>query len=319
MAELQSQFNKFHEAIKLDFDSNKPLRDRRDIILQALRTGLKKTNIPTFDWFNQGSYDMATGVEPLIGDDYDIDVGIVFNFTKDRIEPVALKEVIYDILNATYQRKVEMKRPCVRVQYHQAGEKAYHIDLAIYAHGKNIWGNMNNDLYIAKGYSGSSEDKKIWEISEPYKLKEEIKTKISNPSDMEQFRRVVRYLKRWKDYNFSSAGTGKPTGIALTACCYYLFSVHRNLNSSGYNDLGALYNVVNKIVKVFNGHDRISAKLPVNPRNDLFERMTDNQMQDFKKKLEIFRDTIECAIGDVQVTKACMRLRGVFGSNFPLS
>lgn len=157
MADLHTQFNKFHEIIKIDFEGNKPLRDKRDIILDALRAGLKKnypTNTPTFSPFNQGSYDMATGVEPLEGDDYDIDVGIIFNLTKDDVEPVTLKEIVYNILNSVYQRKVEIKRPCVRVQYQKAREKAYHIDLAIYSHGKDIWGDMNDTLYIAKGYSG---------------------------------------------------------------------------------------------------------------------------------------------------------------------
>lgn len=326
MADLQTQFNKFHDTIKIDFEGNKPLREKRDMILDELRAGLKKnypTNTPTFDWFNQGSYDMATGVEPLEGDDYDIDVGIVFNLTKDDVEPVTLKEIVYDILNSVYQRKVEIKRPCVRVQYQKAGEKAYHIDLAIYSHGKDFWGNMNDTLYIAKGYSGSAKDKKIWEISEPYQLKELIKTNISDISDREQFRRIVRYFKRWKDYNFSSSGTEKPTGIALTACCYYLFSVQKSYNpitkTYRYNDLEALKNIVNGILNAFNGYTRIKVELPVSPKNDLFEKMSDNQMLNLKTKLQSFKTILENASNDTQITMACMRLRGAFGGDFPTS
>lgn len=326
MAELQTQFNKFHDNIKIDFNGNKPLRDKRDIILDALRAGLEKdypTNTPTFDWFNQGSYDMATGVEPLEGDDYDIDVGIIFNLTKDDIEPVSLKEIVYNILNSVYQRKVEIKRPCVRVQYQKAGEKLYHIDLAIYSHGKNFWGNMNDTLYIAKGFSGSSADKKIWEVSEPLELKKKIKNKISDDSDREQFRRVIRYLKRWKDYNFLSSGTEKPTGISLTACCYYLFSVQKSYNkitqSYRYNDLEALKNIINGILNTFNGYTRISVKLPVSPKNNLFEKMSDNQMENFKTKLENLKNVLDNASNDSQTTMACMRLRSVFGGDFPIS
>jgi hypothetical protein len=86
MANLQSQFNKFHDAIKIDFDGNQPLRDKRDLIVKNLRDGLKKIFYPnyppTFSSFNQGSYDLHTGVEALSGEDYDIDVGIIFNFSK---------------------------------------------------------------------------------------------------------------------------------------------------------------------------------------------------------------------------------------------
>lgn len=81
MADLQTQFNKFHETIKIDFEGNKPLREKRDVILAELRAGLKKqflTNSPTFKDFVQVSYDLATGVEPLQGEDYDIDIGLDF-------------------------------------------------------------------------------------------------------------------------------------------------------------------------------------------------------------------------------------------------
>lgn len=327
MTELQTQFNKFHDAIKIDFDGNEPLRNKRDIIVDNLRAGLKRSYPHlTFDSFNQGSYDMATGVEPLDGDDYDIDVGIVFNLTKDNVEPVILKQIVHDILDSVSQRKVEIKRPCVRVQYQKASEKAYHIDLAIYSHGTDIRGNMNDTLYIAKGLLGSSTDKKIWEISDPYQLKELIKTKISDNSDREQFRRVVRYLKRWKDYNFSSSGAERPTGIALTACCFYLFSMQKYYDyptgTYRYNDLKALSNVVNVLVNTFNtfnGYTRITVKLPVRPENDLFEKMSDTQMLNFKQKLETLKTALESATNDVSTYAACTRLIQVFGRDFPTS
>ncbi len=84
MANLQAQFNKFHNTIKIDFDDNKLLRDKRDLIIGNLRDGLRKLfsiHAPTFNHFNQGSHDLATGVEPLLGEDYDIDVGIIFKIT----------------------------------------------------------------------------------------------------------------------------------------------------------------------------------------------------------------------------------------------
>lgn len=330
MAYLQTQFNRFHESIKIDFEGNKPLRDKRDIILDSLRSGLKKKypfNTPTFDSFNQGSYDMATGVEPLVGNDYDIDVGIIFNFAKDANDPVVVKKIVYDVLNAVYQRNVEIKKPCVRVQYHKAGEKAYHIDLAIYARGKSIWSNFNNDLYIAKGKLNSLPGNKFWEISDPFQLKEVIKSKISDNSDREQFRRVIRYLKRWKDYNSSFQGYGKPTGIALTACCYKLFTVEKDFvfnpitrtNGYKYNDLKALAKVVNGIITMFLWNNQISVELPVRPHNNLFEKMSDSQMLNLKTQLQNFKTILDYATNDLHTTTACLRLRGVFGGSFPTS
>lgn len=329
MANLQTQFNKFHEKIKIDFEGNKPLRDKRDIILNALRIGIKKkfpNNTPTFDTFNQGSYDIGTGVDPLVGCDYDIDVGLVFNLAKEKNDPLGLKQLVFEILDATYSRKVAIKKSCVRVQYHQAGEIAYHVDLAIYAKGSSMWGGFNDELYIAKGKLNSSPSEKIWEVSEPHRLKELMKSRISNDADREQFRRVIRYLKRWKDYNSYLQGNGKPTGIALTACCYNRFSAEKeyayNSVTGGYsykyNDLKALRNMVDSILGMYSWNDKIEVKLPVRPYNNLFVKMSEVQMKTFRKQLIELKSTLAAADLDTQTTMAGMRLRGVFG-DFPTS
>ena len=320
MASLQTQFNKFHNTIKVDFDDSGLLRDKRDLIVDNLRDGLKRLfpkYTPTFTYFNQGSYDLATGVEPLAGEDYDIDVGIIFNFSKGSYKPVQVKEWVFKALN-TGSRTVEIKRPCVRVQYHSNTEKWFHVDLAIYSTDKDYFGNEVN--YIAKGFPGSSEDNKLWELSEPFRLKELLRSKISDSFDREQFRRIIRYLKRWKDYNFS---TGRPTGIALTACCYNLFTVQKNYVYNSYpltyqyDDLKALQNVVNGMIGMFTWNGQISVKLPVQPYNELFKKMSNIQMALMKTELITLRDALVAASNEYYSSSACTRLQKVFGSDFP--
>ena len=323
MVNLQNQFNKFYNTIKIDFDDNKPLRDKRDLIINNLRDGLKKlfpTSTPTFDSFNQGSYDLATGVEPLPGEDYDIDVGINFKFSKNTYKPLEVKNWVYTALNIE-QRTVQIKRPCVRVQYHFDNEKWFHVDLAIYSLDKDVWGNETT--HIAKGLINSSEDKKIWELSEPYKLKELLKSSFTDSFDREQFRKIIRYLKRWKDYNFSSTVKGRPTGIALTACCYQLFRTEKNYNYSSfsyqYNDLQALLNVVSGIIEMFSRNNQISVQLPVQPYNNLFEKMTNIQMISMKIELMNLQSALIAASNEPFTYNACTNLRKVFGNDFPIS
>lgn len=320
MTNLQTKFLTFHDSIKTDFEDNQLLRDKRDLIVDHLRNGLKRllgTNTPTFNSFNQGSYDLKTGVNPLAGQDYDIDVGIIFNFSKYYYKPVQVKEWVYHALN-TGVRTVIIKRPCVRVQYHQNSSEWFHVDLAIYSQDKDYQSNEVN--HIAKGLIGSSEDRKIWEISEPFRLRELLQQKFSDSSEREQFRRVIRYLKRWKDCNFLT-GAGRPTGIALTACCYELFVPKKDCVYNSYvyqiryNDLQALLSVVKAIINIFTWNNKISVKLPVQPYNDLFEKMTDNQMASMKTKLITLRDTLISA--EQSPLGACAKLQKVFGSDFP--
>jgi hypothetical protein len=329
MPDLQSQFLRFHDAIKVDFDGNQPLRDKRDIIISNLKDGLKRSffaNTPTFTSFNQGSYDLATGIQPLQGNDYDIDVGVIFDLNRSNYKPLVLKQYVYNALSNVALRTVEIRRPCVRVQYHKYGTQSFHIDLAIYARDMNPWGGFGDTLYIAKGLPGSVEANKVWEVSEPFQLKELIKNKVSSGADRDQFRRIIRYLKRWKDYNFSAGGAGKPTGIALTACCYNLFVAQKNLvrnplNTqwvSKHDDLRALKMVVAGIINSF-WHNNITVQLPVKPYNNLFEKMTPIQMAAFKIKLESLLKVLNGISSDIFTSVACSRLRTVFGGDFPSS
>ena len=127
----------------------------------------------------------------------------------------------------------------------------------------------------------------------------------------------------WKDYKFSLSGAGRPTGIALTACCYYLFSVQKAFNfidnSYKYNDLQALYNVVDGVINAFGGCSRITVELPVQPGNNLFEKMTDNQMTTLKTQLITLRDTLVAASNESTIQLACAKLRFVFGNGCPES
>ena len=99
MAALQTYFEKFHDAIKME-DENEILREKRDILITKLRDRLKEIceTPPTFVEFNKGGYAMNLGVKPLNGD-YDIDVGLEFQINKDDYSnPVDVKQWVFDAL-----------------------------------------------------------------------------------------------------------------------------------------------------------------------------------------------------------------------------
>jgi len=322
MADVQKHFESFHETIKLkQFDENQTLRDKRDIVLNKLKTRLKTIfeekgePVPTYQAFDQGSYKMGTGVIPL-DSDYDIDVGVSFNVSKDDYpDPVEVKEWVYDALNG-HTKKVDMRRPCVTVFYQKGDEPQYHVDLAIYSDESC---NADGKKYLAKGKLNSSDDNKSWEVSDPKGLADTVGNKYSG-DDKKHFVRIIRYLKRWKDHNFSSNGNAAPIGIGLTISAYKWFSPNKTTdivaNTTKYNDLQATRGVVSGMLNNFG--DRLRVYLPVEPYSELFDKMTDNQMTNLKGKLESLLEALDSAIGEVDPVKACETLKKVFGDDFPV-
>lgn len=57
MVNVQSEFNTFHDEIKLS-EENQELRDKRDILLNKLRKNISD-EAASFTTFNQGSYAMG--------------------------------------------------------------------------------------------------------------------------------------------------------------------------------------------------------------------------------------------------------------------
>lgn len=311
---MQDQFNKFHEKIRLsDKDEKAKLQEKRELLVADLKAGLKreadrKNETPLrFEYFNQGSYAMHTGTKPY-DNDYDIDVGIIFDNTQDDFDnPIELKKKVKDALNSTF-RTVSIRRPCVTVTYHKDGKPDYHVDLAVYV---KIDGEDHYEIAIGKEHS--NEDNLEWQESDPKGLIKKINNQFTG-DDRKQFRRVVRYLKRWRDKQFRNGGA--PISIALTCAAYHWFSPKvTGVN----NDLRSLRALINEMIDSFNWFDdRLEVELPVIPRGDLLDSMTDNQMVTFKEKLEALKDALDSARDDSSQTDACKTLQKQFGDEFPV-
>ena len=310
---FQSRFLRFHNAIKLgNTDENATLREKRDRVLKRMRDrGL------TFTWFNQGSYAMGTGVIPVQAD-YDIDVGIVFTGDMRPADPLTAKQWVYDAVLG-HTTSVEWRRHCIRVQYVKAGEPTYHVDLPVY--WKDRWSSA---LSLAVGKRHSGVGHKEWQEADSRGLVNRVTSHLDG-EDHWQFRRVVRYLKRWKDEHFPVMGNAAPVGIGITVAALVGFTAAKDWNvstSAGYDDLGATLNLVNRMRGAFTNtfHDgeyayRMVQRLPVKPFNDVFERMTNQQMKEFKQRL----DTLASRLDTAKRIGTADELVRAFGADFPVT
>ena len=314
MPAVQKQFEEFHSAICFDEDDEKAtLRQKRDTILDALRSNLGD-DVPSFTNFNQGSYSMHTGVIPLDGN-FDIDVGLIFDCGTDKYpDPVALKKKVRDAANTNF-RTVVIRRPCVTVNYVSGGETKYHVDLAVYTQ------DDEGNLYLAKGKENSAEEHRIWEISDPKELTRLVCTAFDNALELAQYRRCIRYLKRWRQWQFTGAGT--PLSIVLTVAALHWFKP--NFGTSGKPiDLLAMLDWVKEMLNNFSSeyredggwHERLKVMLPVEPYIDLTAKRTAGQMQNFKERLEALRDALQASYYEELPEDACKLLKKQFGDDF---
>lgn len=314
MPAVQKQFEEFHSAIKLDEDDeNAKLRDKRDLLVKTLKAKLGD-DVPTFEKFDQGSYSMFTGVVPVDGN-YDIDVGLVFDCKRDKYpDPVTLKKKVRDALDSNF-RTVAIRRPCVTVNYLVNGVPDYHVDLAIYTKRED------GLLDLAKGKENSTAEFRVWEVSDPKKLTELIRTAFTDADELAQYRRCIRYLKRWRHVQFRNGGA--PLSIALTVAAREWFKP--NFSTTGKPiDLMAMLDWTNAMLDRFETtfsmddglYSRLKVQLPVTPYGDLMERMTKAQMENFHERLQALRDALEAAESEDLPEDACKILNKQFGDDF---
>lgn len=315
MADLQRYFDQFHDTIRLaPYEENAELRLKRDLLLGELKKKLP-VEVPAFRPFNQGSYAMNTGTMPKDGN-YDIDVGLVFSCQKNQYpDPVSLKTKVREALEFG-NRTVRVRRPCVTVEYHEGGEVAYHVDLAIYVQRADGAG-----LDLACGREDSPSGR-AWHHNDPERLIELVATRFKD-EEAAQMRRAIRYMKRWRDHCFVP-GKG-PISIALTISAYRSFTPQIELFRKTPNDAQALKGLVDamgrgfQVVPAAYGQlvQRLVIPSPVAPFNDLLQDMPQADMDMLRLRLETLSQKLQMAIAEPRPEVACAHLATQFGTDFP--
>lgn len=307
--ELQRFFEHFHDKIKLEEnDERLKLRTKRELLIQTLEKKLAVHSL-RFETFDQGSYAMRTGVVPRDGN-YDIDVGLIFDCSQERFpNPVELKSLVHDAL-AGSNRTIAIRRACVTVTYFREKIPDYHVDLAIYVKA------TDGSLLLAKGRKYSEAAKCEWSPAAPRELTRFVLEKWAG-DEQAQYRRCIRYLKRWRDEKFISGG---PISIALTVAAAMWFEPKQTEDNSPC-DLAAIHFLVKKIGENFEntfGSGRLVIPLPGSRKTDLMSKLTTSQMAIFKERLRDLERSLAKCYGDLPPVEAAKILANQFGRDFRL-
>lgn len=176
------------------------------------------------------------------------------------------------------------------------------------------------------GFPGSSADNKEWVVSDPEGLCNTINNRFPPGVERGQFRRVIRFLKRWKDFKFSSKGNAAPVGIAITLAAFRWFQPRFSDPVAGkQDDLRALQDLVAAMLAGFTTviHEgesarRLKTPLPVAPHDDPLARMSNKQMSSFEGKLGALQQALDSAIGRADPVQAARDVRAQLGDDFPI-
>jgi hypothetical protein len=313
---IQAKFIKFHDKIKLSREDSeyKNAREKDDSILKSIKSALKEEGYPVIEDFLQGSMSTATGVKNP-GEDFDIDRAVVIAFDDSPDDPVKVKIIVLKVLEDRGFKNAKIKKPCVTADY---TSKNLHIDIPVYR-------EQNGDYELAIGKKNSSEENKEWSESDPKGLKDWINDSShhlgSASKKLEQYKRLVRYLKRWRDNKFSAEVAKKVFSIGLTVMAKEQF-MPRLDDSNKANDLVALRDTVDAMLSggYFSYQDgdlyRVKVSLPKSPWRDIFDGSSLNTGTQFYNKLKSLRDKLDKAIDETDLVKQCKILNQVFGNDF---
>ena len=314
---IQTHFEKFHDKIKLgrEDDAYKKARDRDDSIKANVKTAFSEAGYPVVTDFIQGSLKTHTGIVPISGD-YDIDRALVIEERTAPDNPVTPKKVALDVLEDRGFKNAKIKKPCVTADY---ASDNVHIDFIIYKR----WGDQH---YLAVGKKNSDEHNREWSAANPLGLISWINNESDYHQDdakevLAQFRRLVRYLKRWRDVQFSSTVAAKVYSIGLTVIVKKEFKPSFSTEGAG-QDLAALRATVQAILNAGYFHEaednqyRVRVNLPVEPWRDIFFGSSLDTGTQLFNKLNHLKEQLEKAEGLSDEREQCEILNKLFGHDF---
>lgn len=204
-----NEFKDFNRTVRLDQAKRDKLKTHRGALRERIRNYFEEKGwqIPRFA--SQGSFPLKTNVNPIRVTDedgkwieeYDLDDGVYFICNEsDREFAKTYHERVLEAVTG-HTKSCESKPSCVRVTY----ADGHHVDMPIY------WAAEDGATpQIGRANQGYTD-------SDPKEFKEWVEARVARTENVGQLRRIVRYLKAWKNYQENeNPGLRLPPGVTLT-------------------------------------------------------------------------------------------------------
>ncbi len=292
-------FSDFDAVIRLNTSKISKLKSNRTALRNKIKDHFKKNNWTAPKFYSQGSFPLNTNLNPIkkttsdgdVKEEYDLDDGVYFICPKsERKEPATYHDRIKKAVDDHAESVID-KTTCVRVVYIDG----HHIDLPSYWLEKD--GNTPQLTHKSKGFTDS----------DPKAFNEWVDDNISRASNNGQLRRIIRYLKAWKNYRENSNSTLElPSGFILTILACNHFSKNSRDDLSFKGTVESIKNSLNLSFTCYR---------PTVPTHE--ELLFDYSKDTVIKELTSLIDNAQKAIDSDCEKKASEFWHKVFGDRFP--
>lgn len=329
--------------LNLSDDDRADIAEAKNDLRMALRDGIPRVyaaeghpgKVPQPRFFTQGSWAYKTLNAPAqTPQQADVDDGcyLPISFLIQTDSPSVAADVFFDVAQKALAPlvkergwKLSGKPTCIRVEISDVA----HIDIPLYAipdgefetlvkaaqvrraafaeNSRFFEAAMDSwdELPTAKVLLAHREEG--WKHSDPRPVKAWFVDQIQTKG--EQLRRVVRYIKAYRDWTWKSGG---PSSILLMAAAAPLF-----VKQDRRDDLALL-----DVVKQLPAELRRGVNNPANPEESLTDRLrASSQEVDMVEQAALqFEDLgrrLQAALDAGNAAQACTWMRGLFGPRFP--
>lgn len=329
--------------INLRDDDRVDIAEAKNEVRMALRDGIPRVyveeghpgKVPQPRFFTQGSWAYKTLNAPAQQPQQaDVDDGcyLPLSFLNQTDSPSVAAEVFFGVAEKALADlvkkrgwKLSGKPTCIRVEISELA----HIDIPLYAipdHEFETLVKAENAMRAtfdsASNFAEAAIDsweelpktkvllahrEEGWMHSDPRPVKEWFIDQVETKG--EQLRRVVRYIKAYRDWTWKSGG---PSSILLMAAAAPLFV------KQDRRDDQALVDVVKQLPVAL----REGVSNPINPKESLTDRLraSNAEVDMVEQAAQQFEDLgrrLQAALDAGNAEQACVWLRGLFGPRFP--
>lgn len=309
--------------------------DVRECLRMGIPRGLKASgyteDVPQPRFFTQGSWAYKTLNSPAQHPQQsDVDDGcyLPLSFVSQTKRPsiaatvffAAAEEALKPLVEKNHWRLVIDKPTCIRIVI----DTYTHIDIPLYAIPDEEFVTLTKASMEQYGYDSLTEavimaehdawtalpaDKVLlahrecnWMSSDPRPVKEWFLGEVAAKG--EQFRRIVRYLKAFRDWKWDRGG---PASILLMAAAAPLFE-----KRDRRDDLALL-----DVVAALPARLRAGVNNPVDKSESFTERLGKVGVEDAAKAFEELEKALRGATNAGNPTQACIWMQDSFGPRFP--